>query len=225
MKDVSIILPISLTDEVRKRAFNWVRQYYEHIFPDVDICIGINNERPFSKAKVINEAVRESKGEILVIADADIFYDPTLLTESIKQLEHHAWVIPFNRVLNISKRSTDRLLSEEPTWPIPIEIETKQRKFGHQARGGVNIVPREHFEMVEGFDERFIGWGGEDDAFAMSLNQVCGSVKRLNGTLYHFWHSRNNAGYYKNNREILKHYFAGKESILKQIELRRENKR
>lgn len=219
LKDVSVIIPISLNDQSREHAFQWVKKFYETMFPEVELCIGICNEKPFSKAKAINKAVEKSKGDILVIADADIFYDPSLLEQSIKHLETHAWVIPFRKVLNISQKSTQDLLKIEPQWPLPIHIETKSRPYA--AMGGVNIVPRKHFETVFGFDERFVGWGGEDDAFAASLNQLCGYVKRMDATLYHLWHQRNNMGNYAANRELLKAYRSGKESIKKEIEKRR----
>ena len=183
------------------------------------MCIGVSDEKPFSKAKVINKSVEKSKGDILVIADADIFFSPSLLEASIKHLDTHAWVIPFRYVLNISKKSTRDLLEIKPQWPIPINLETHPRPYA--AMGGVNIVPRKHFETVGGFDERFVGWGGEDDAFAASLNTLCGYVKRTDTTLYHLWHERNNMGHYGANRELLKPYRYGKESIEKEIEKRR----
>lgn len=221
LKDVSVIIPISLNDKPREQAFQWVKKFYETMLPEVELCIGVCNEKPFSKAKAINQAVEKSKGDILVIADADLFYDPLLLKNSIKQLEKHAWVIPFRRVLNISQKSTQELLETEPQWPIPINVETRQRPYA--AMGGINIVPRRHFEAVGGFDERFVGWGGEDDAFAASLNQMCGYVKRMDATLYHLWHQRNNMGNYAANRELLKAYRCGKESIKREIEKRRGN--
>lgn len=221
LKDVSVIIPISLNDKPREQAFQWVKKFYETMFPEVELCIGVCNEKPFSKAKVINKTVEKSKGDILVIADADIFYDPSLLEQSIKQLETHAWVIPFRNVLNISQKSTQDLLEIEPQWPLPINIETKSRPYGPRATGGVNIVPRTHFETVYGFDERFVGWGGEDDAFAASLKQLCGNAKRMDATLYHLWHERNNGGHYAANRELLRAYRSGKESIKNEIEKRR----
>ena len=218
LKNVSVIIPISLNDKPREQAFQWIKKFYETMLPEVELCIGVSNEKPFSKAKVINKAVEKSKGDILVIADADIFFSPSLLEESIKHLETHAWVIPFKYVLNLSKKSTHDLLETKPQWPIPIEIETRQRPYAAMEGG---IFPRKHFETVGGFDERFVGWGGEDDAFAASLNILCGHVKRMETTLYHLWHERNNRGYYGANRELLKPYRYGKESIEKEIEKRR----
>ncbi|WP_284141536.1 galactosyltransferase-related protein [Virgibacillus sp. LDC-1] len=216
---MSIIIPISLNDTPRNQAFHWVKKYYQTMFPEAELCIGISNEKPFSKAKVINQAVGQSKGEILVLADADIFFDPNVLHQAIALLEDHAWVIPFQHVYNLSKESTLKLYDIEPQWPIPIELETRARP--NAARGGINVVPRAHFNRVCGFDERFVGWGGEDDAFAASLNQLCGKAKRLNAYVYHLWHKRNNAGNYKENRELLKAYSAGKESVRREVEKRR----
>ncbi|MFD1038934.1 galactosyltransferase-related protein [Virgibacillus byunsanensis] len=219
MESVSIIIPISKNIESRDKSFKWVKAFYEKMFPEYELCIGASDEQPFPKAKVINKAVKESNGDILVIADADLIYDPNLLKESIKKLDSHAWVIPFRKVLNISKESTQKLLEEEPQWPIPIPVDTKKRP--HAAMGGINIVPRELFDAVCGFDERFVGWGGEDDAFAASLNSLCGYVKRMDGTLYHLWHKRGSLTNYKENRELLRHYRKGKEAIKNQVEIRR----
>ena len=221
LKNVSVILPISLNDKPREHAFRWVKKYYEKMLPEVEVCVGISNEKPFSKARVINKAVEKSEGEILVIADADIIFDPSILKQCIKQLETHSWVIPYQEVLNLSPKSTQDLIAIEPQWPLPIHIDTWSRPYGNQIKGGLNIVPRQHFETVGGFDERFVGWGGEDDAFAASLDYLCGSHKRMNFTLYHLWHEHNNEGNYRANVELLEPYHHGKESIMREIEKRR----
>lgn len=224
IKNVSVIIPISINDKERVRPFKWVKGFYEKMLPDVEICIGVSNEKPFSKAKAVNEAVKKSKGDILVITDADIFYDPLLLERCIKELESHPWIIPYNEILNIHRKSTSDLLEVEPQWPIPINVETRQRTHGPRLRGGVNIVPRKHFEAVGGFDERFVGWGAEDDAFAATLKHLCGRYKRMDGTIYHLWHPHNNSykETYQANRELLRAY-SGKESIIKEIEKRRKD--
>ncbi|TFB14288.1 glycosyltransferase [Filobacillus milosensis] len=220
-KKVSVIIPIGLNDQPREQLFHWVKKYYEIMFPHVELCIGALDEKPFSKGKAINEAVKKSTGEILVINDADVFFDPALLEESIEQLESHSWVIPYNEVLNISEKSTEDLLKLEPEWPIPIDLETRPRTHGARIKGGVNIIPRNHFEKVHGFDERFVGWGGEDDAFASALKHLCGPFKRLDGTIYHLWHSRKTNENYEANVELLRAYRAGKDSIIKEIEKRK----
>ncbi|KAB2329365.1 hypothetical protein F7731_22525 [Cytobacillus depressus] len=68
---------------------------------------------------------------------------------------------------------------------------------------GVIIVTKENFNMVKGFDERFAGWGKEDNAFKDAMNTVCGPYKWPEATsIYHLWHpkvgSRGNPNYHKN---------------------------
>lgn len=226
LKNVSVIIPISLNDKNRAPLFRWVKGFYEKMLPDVELCIGAFNNKPFSKAKAVNYAAKKAKRDVLVITDADIFYDPLLLKLSIDQLNSHPWIIPFNNVLNIDKESTFNLLKTEPQWPIPISLQTHPRPHGPHLKGGVNIVPRQHFESIHGFDERFIGWGGEDDAFTASLTHLCGHYKRMEGTIYHLWHTHNNSSpeTYEANTNLLKAY-TNKESIKKEIEKRRKHSR
>jgi predicted glycosyltransferase involved in capsule biosynthesis len=218
-KNLSIIIPISLSDESRIRAFKFVEKFYQQMFPEAELLIGVCNELPFPKAKTINKAVETSTGEILIIADADILIDPLLLRQAVKELETHTWVIPFQRVLNITKESTQELLKVKPQWPLPLKVETRTRQF--MGNGGINVVNRKHFEMVGGFDERFVGWGGEDDAFAYSLNHLCGHAKRLDAPVYHLWHERHNTGNYEANVNYLKPYLNGVDSIKEEIKKRK----
>jgi hypothetical protein len=49
------------------------------------------------------------------------------------------------------------------------------------------VVPRPLWDAVGGFDERFEGWGGEDDAFHAACRALCGT-ERLRGVAWHLWH-------------------------------------
>lgn len=54
---------------------------------------------------------------------------------------------------------------------------------------GVVAFPRELFEVVRGFDERFVGWGWEDQAFWSSCWAAAGGFGRIeNSVVYHLWH-------------------------------------
>ena len=87
--------------------------------------------------------------------------------------------------------------------------------------GGVNILPRQHFERVAGFDERFQGWGGEDDAFAFSLNHLFGLPFRIDATIFHLWHPAGILSHYMSNRTYLQAYLAGPQSVINEIEKRK----
>ncbi|MDF2902778.1 MAG: hypothetical protein K0S25_416 [Bacillus sp. (in: firmicutes)] len=219
LNNVSILIPFVSDDGPRNEAFKWIKKFYENTMPGVEICIGETEADPFSKSKAVNHAASQATRDIFVIADSDILYDPSLILQSLKLLESRPWVIPYQRVYNLDTVSTRELLKQQPSWPIPFVYSGKQRP--QSGWGGVNIVPRHHFERVAGFDERFLGWGGEDDAFAFSLNHLCGLPHRIDATIFHLWHPAGILSHYESNRNYLRAYLAGTESILKEIEKRK----
>ena len=58
-------------------------------------------------------------------------------------------MIPYKQVLDISENSTKQLLAAKPHWPVKMHLEVKQRT--PRTVGGINVVPRKHFEAVGGW--------------------------------------------------------------------------
>jgi hypothetical protein len=185
LESVSILIPYRPDNGPRDQAFKWVKKYYKALMPEAELCIGSCKYRIFSRAQAINDAAAKATGNIFVIADSDIFYDPNIIEASINLLDQYPWVIPYNTIKRISENSSNDLYKTEPEFPIKMNLECGIT-CGFQ--GGLNIVPRLNFEKVGGFDERFCGWGGEDDAFAHSLNTLCGRYIRLDHEILHLWH-------------------------------------
>jgi len=52
----------------------------------------------------------------------------------------------------------------------------------------IHIVPREGFQTVGGWDERFRGWGGEDHAAMAAMDTLYGPHKTLPSSVTHIWH-------------------------------------
>lgn len=226
MMQISIIIPFLSDNGDRDLAFDWVKEYYKRILPSADICAG-SSEKPFNKAQAINKAVQNASGNILILVDADIICSPEAILKSIRMLKKHTWVIPYKKVLDISKESSSKLLNLEPGWPFSINIKSNNRVTGNNTPvGGINVLKRESFEAVGGFDERFLGWGGEDDAFAAAMNTLCGGFKRLNNSIYHIWHPSANwqaNEHYENNLALAARYsnaYGNKNLMLELIQAR-----
>lgn len=185
-KHVSVLIPFRPDHPSRIKTFHWVLQFYREMLPDAEICLGTCKTQLFSKSRAVNQAAQQATRDIFVIADADMFFDPQIIKQSIQLLDQAAWIIPYIQVLDISEDCTKKLLSTKPTWPVKMKLNVKKRT--PKTVGGINIVPRKHFEAVGGWDERFVGWGGADDAFFYSLETMCGKHRRLNHFVYHLWH-------------------------------------
>ncbi|WP_159888301.1 galactosyltransferase-related protein [Paenibacillus puerhi] len=206
---VSVLIPY-MSDEggLRDASFNWVCRFYEALFPGIQLCIGELADEPFSRSKAINTAARQAKRDIFVIADSDLIFAPWLLGKSMSLLDHYGWVIPYNRIHRLSRSSTEVLLGQRPKWPpdiMPDQAPENARRY----TGGLTVLKRTAFEAVQGFDERFIGWGAEDDAFACSLDTLSGPRIRLDEALTHLWHppgSGSNPNYANNYALFLRYW-------------------
>ncbi|HZG87977.1 galactosyltransferase-related protein [Paenibacillus sp.] len=172
--------------------------------------MGENADEPFNRSKAINAAARKAARRVFVLADGDVIYDPSLLVEAIQTLSHAPWVIPFNRVRDITKEKTEELLRKDPCWPLPgLDERCTEGYMSEAFAGKINIFTREAFEKAGGFDERFVGWGGEDDAFLSAMKTFNGPFVRLNRTVYHCWHPHagpDSNPHYQANLALLERY-------------------
>lgn len=185
---VSILIPYKPDSGIRDRNFHWVKEFYEKMFPEAEICVGVSEEEPFNRAQAINRAAKQATRDLFVIIDGDIFCDPEVMKDAVEHAIKAPWVIPFRKIVRITEENSRMLLETSPTWPVEVtEFELiHTSEFTHL--GGFNVISRDHFLAVGGFDERFSGWGGEDDAFSCAVNTLCGRYKRLEHTIYHLWH-------------------------------------
>lgn len=186
---VSVLFPYRSDHGPRARAFDWIKRYYRTAMPDIELCVGVHESGLFNRSYAINQAARKATRDIFVIADTDVIYDPSVLLDAIGQLKHHAWVVPFRDTILLSEENTRQLLQANPGWPFPVPVSNYSVDPGYETFvGRLNVIPRSNFYKVKGYDNRFVGWGREDDAFACSVNTLCGRLKKLEHKVYHLWH-------------------------------------
>src|SRR3954462_5783937 len=95
LEKVSIIIPFQTDNGPRAEAFKWIKQYYELVMPEAELCLGTIDKDEINKSKAVNLAAKKATREIFVIADADVLFDPKLIVEAIDVLNEAAWVVPF----------------------------------------------------------------------------------------------------------------------------------
>ena len=220
--NVSIIISFQNDYGPRIDALLWVKNFFQTTMPSAELIVGTTIASRFNKAKAVNLAAKKATRDILLIVDADTVFDPNIILESIKLLQDAAWVIPFTEVYDVPMEITERVVRAKSGWPLNVKLEECQKVnwMYDGFAGKVNLIPKRNFEKVSGFDERFVGWGGEDDAFAWSVNTLCGKCVYYDAKVFHLWHPpANNPDSSGNDALVARYMFANgnKEEMLKII--------
>lgn len=207
---ISIIIPFHPSKEQVERTENllWLVDYWKCHLPGAQIILGADSKStldanvPFSKSCAVNHAAKMATGDIFVIVDADGFIDSKsvlLCAEKIRRARergHRLWYVPYRQFYRLSKNASRRLLKSIPCHPLafptppnPCDIlNTSGSQHGHWFGAGIQILPREAFDKVGGWDERFRGWGGEDHAATRATDTLYWTHKTLPGQFLHIWH-------------------------------------
>lgn len=183
---VSVLIPFKSDGGHRQRNWEWVKRRYGLLMPGAEICMGDTDIKPYCKSAGVNSAARIATRDIFVIADADIAFDTDQMEKALEMLGSHAWVIPFENRYELTEAQTvDLINSHEPSVRLSDMDFTGCGSYEYGI-GTINIVPRKYFEKAGGFDERFRGWGYEDNAFAMAMDTLFGYHARPKGSAV--WH-------------------------------------
>lgn len=153
---------------------NWeaVRPLWESL-PDSELIVegdgNVGEPVTFHHSKAVNTAARRASGDLFLIADIDILPD-------------HAWV----------SRAVEAIKSGA-FW-VTTETYEKQGEDGGIAEVVFSscapplLMPREAFELVGGYDERFRYWGADDGALRICIDTLWGPLQRVEGAARHLWH-------------------------------------
>lgn len=172
---VEIVIPWRGGCEHRQEAFDWVRERYR--WP---VRIGEGGD-PWVKADAVMPAVLASPAEIVIVADADCWTDG--LFDAVVAVEEGApWAVPHGGVHRLDADSSARFMGGDQE-----NLTYSQRPYRGYPGGGF-VVARRGTLLDVPLDPRFVGWGYEDESWAMALKTLVGQPWRGKSPLIHFWH-------------------------------------
>ena len=186
----------------------------------------------FRAARARNNGVREAGGDFLVFADQDLVFTtdyvktfaekcregeflvshPVRLTREESELVTLAMVAAgdYAGVLSEEKLGeVARLCRKDRLYSLLNRLGL--RPIGPKLRSGVFAIRRDDLLSVNGFDEKYKGWGNEDDDLGWRLHYA--GVRGRNVTRrevpIHLWHEskavmRSNKEYYRARRKDIK---------------------
>ncbi len=199
----------------------------------------------FRAAAIRNQAVLQASGDYIVFLDGDCIPRRDFVEKHIKLAEAGYFVVG-NRVL-LTRSFTDKVLKKISVvsplhqwsllrWAltrlsgncnrwlsfISLPLNSTLRKCQTQAwRGakGCNLgIFKADLIRVNGFEERFMGWGYEDSDLVIRLLNA--GLKRKDGrfalTVIHLWHQENDRSREQENWQLLENVLISKEVRSKQ---------
>jgi predicted glycosyltransferase involved in capsule biosynthesis len=158
-----------------------------------------------------------SKSNIIVFSDADIIMEPNQFINSIKLIEQYDMISPYTSVLDLQQN--------ESGLPIPELLKINRAGRGEEDHqkinicGGLSIFRKDAIQRIGGWNEAFIGWGGEDDFQAIKVENFLNHIEVPN-KCYHLYHSREQpdmANYQKTLQLLQQLKNLSKEDLIKSI--------
>lgn len=175
---------------IREDIWAWMEKRWQSFFPRFELCLGDAGGDRFNRAAARNEAVSRASGDILVLADADVIFDPIRVREAMVALHRNRaeWVLPYEHYEQLT--GLDTMLILEGPVRSRIERPLVPRWTTLTGNAGCMVITREAFETVGGYDEAFFGWGWEDWAFADALECLVHTQYRTAGHVLHVMHPK-----------------------------------
>lgn len=157
----------------RIAAHDFCTAWWHKVLPEAEVFDTDTDHDRYNRGAARNAGVREaeSKGcDVVILADADTIFEPVpdwveIAKTALADGQVH---MPHLRCHSLSKRASRHLIE---TGVPPTSLEG-----GWESPGACYVLaPSTHWKCG-GFDERFVGWGGEDDQYVSAATCLVGLV-------------------------------------------------
>lgn len=196
---------IIIGDDGSKQETTDTIKHYQSISP-IPIRHIWQEDKGFRLAMARNKCIAAAKGEYIIQIDGDLILHKRFVEDHLKFAEK-GWYIKGGRV-NINLKKTEKLCRElkpaslnflssgllrriNSIHCIPIAKYLAPRRKTAPGLGCNMGYFREDAVKINGYDEFYEGWGGEDYDFAVRLMKLGIRKKSLKfaGIVFHLWHN------------------------------------
>lgn len=162
----------------------------------------VKSKMPFNKSWGFNIGLKMANSGIIVFGDSDLIMESEKFIEAVKMLESYEMVNPYNSVIDLTPQESSQGLESIAKISRPGRGETDIQKV--PMCGGICIFRREAINRIGGWDQNFIGWGGEDDFQSFKVKNFLTSYENT-AKCYHLYHDRPapDMKWYQRNLQLL----------------------
>lgn len=192
-----MVVPLEGDDPDRAANWRWLQARYARQHPGWVVARCAARERQgvsFVKGRAANATAAAFAADVLVVADADCIAGKDALERAVAVVaEQRGWAVPFGDVYRLNPEASAGVRAgpfDVVPSIVPFAQLDPERPFAYRGKpgGGIVVAAREAWDTVGGFDERFVGYGGEDFALGHALSTCAGRPHRESAPLWHLWH-------------------------------------
>lgn len=182
MTDVAVVIPWRDSGcEFRREAYLHVTGLWReagYFVISVD-----SGDEPFNRSASRNLGAQMTDATVLVFADADAVLPMESVAWSVRAAQaSNGLVKPFARAGFLTAEASRMYLDGGPL------VEEFMSPAVEEFSGLAWVIRREPLENLGGFDEGFVGYGGEDDAFLHLCDTLLAPTIFASGTASSLWH-------------------------------------
>ncbi len=147
-----IVVEQSAVPEIEPLLPRWVR-YFHTPLPHPDL--------PYCRSWSFNVAVPKAAGSVLILHDNDMLVPERYAFEALQRVEEGSSFVDLKRfIFYMREQDTKRVFAtgRVPAHGVPATVV-------QNLTGGSIVVKRAAYDAIGGFDESYVGWGGEDNDF------------------------------------------------------------
>ena len=218
LNELTIIIPVKIDSDDRLSNLDIVVNYLQsNVTSNIIVCeqdiepklegrytckyMYIKMGNNFNKSKSINTAAKVTKTPVLAVYDTDAIVTVGQLVKATKViLDKHAHVVyPYDGKFYDVPKKYHNILKE--TGDLNAVNLDECKLFNNNSVGGAVLFDTDVFLRYGGANEKFEGWGYEDNELYVRFQKVGCLIGRTTRPLLHLTHERVKPVFYDRNLE------------------------
>jgi len=187
-----IVIEQSHAREVEQSLPEWVRYIHQPA----------QKGEPYKRAETFNAGAAAARGRILVLHDNDMLVPERYAAEIVAHVNAGWDAVDLKRfIFYLTEEETSRVLRDER-----LRLDERSESVIQNLHGGSLAITRDAYDAIGGFDQTFIGWGGEDVEFwERASTRPATRFGYL--PIVHLWHAPQPEKLQANEAPAVKRYF------------------
>ena len=181
--------------------------------------IFVKSDMPYNRSWAFNVALKYANSPLIVFGDSELIMNPNEFIEGLKALQENEMVSPYYSVVDLDQQESGMDFNQILQINRPGRGENDNQKIN--ISGGIAMFRRDAITKIGGWNEDFIGWGGEDDFQTMKVKNFL-KWTELKYRCFHLYHAKEQPDmkWYQRNLQILNNAAKfTKDDLAKQINM------